>query len=115
VAEDEPEYDCVIRLACIGQQLLDWAQGEATEYGADAPMPMTAYLAAGIEAFEKKEEEPTLNTDMMLIGIQASIEAAIAEAQREAQKPPAPHVPESSGHDGLTHFARRRARPRFGG
>lgn len=121
VAEDEPEFDCVIRLACIGMDLVSWANSEATEYGgyADGPMPMAALMAAGIEAL-KKESEPTPPMDLtnpFLAGLQVGIEQALAEARSETPSPPPQTpVPAHSGEsDGLTHWARSRARRRFGG
>lgn len=118
VAEDEPEFDCVCRLALIGMDLISWAQGEASEYGlyAENAETLPALLAAGAEAV-KKESEPTLDARPWLAGLQSGIDQALAEARTETPVPsPQPSVPEQSGEsDGLTHWARQRARPRFGG
>jgi len=71
LGEDYPEPDCVMRLTCIWQDLINWARGEAveyTDYGA-MPMLMSAYVRAGMATLtdktappveETKEEEPAV-------------------------------------------------------
>lgn len=111
VAEDEPEFDCVIRLALIGQDLLNWAQSEAAEYGelAGYAGPMVGLMAAGADALHRKEEAARL-----LLSTETLQGLALLTTPETAEPSPQPHVPDSSdGDDGLTHFARRMARPQL--
>ena len=114
LAEDEPEFDCIVRLSCIAQDLISWARSETvedTDYGS-LPMAMTDYLRAGIqklavpappvepEPAEEPSEVPEEFPDWMRMAI---------ENYQAAPESPQHSVDESSDdREQLPHAVRHR-------
>lgn len=122
------EFGDIIALACVGQDLLRWVRGEASEYGAMGSYSVWNLFDAGREALEAKTHveapgpapDPPADLRVSFLGlsdeeIRAELHAAATEAANSSTQL---NVPDHSGEpDGLS-FERRRARPhplRFGG
>jgi HK97 family phage prohead protease len=128
------EYGDIIRLCCIGQDLIRWAAGEQSEYGSFAGgLSVWDLMSAGHEALTKAEEvepeqapvadpEPIVEPEQpavpaplpahVLASIGAGVAAAVIDHETGRTSPQHP-VPDTSGEpDGLIAWTRHRVRSR---
>lgn len=117
---DVAEYGDVISLCFVAQDLLSWARGESSEYAdmASSGFSIWDLMAAGHAALSKQKEAAAQQEaeKVAVAAAKAWAQGLFKEVLTETKDSSTHHnAPVHVGSDGLTRFARQRARPRFGG